>query len=294
MAKRIRYIFMIVVVILFLILPLAIYSQRSATRTGDVDDIPAAISSVSGNYCVECHKKLEGTLKAVVDDWKKSIHYQLGNNCNICHGGNPEINDKRLSKSKEFFYFGKPRKKQMVALCVRGDCHSSSLYQFKKGPHYASVLQTGEPNCVSCHGQHYIRASSRNVLTDKACSACHDIEYSRRIINSIFAIEDELVDVEKKIEFLKEKNVDMIGEEDKISSVKHLFYQLVHVFSTSDILFTKKMVELELKSIKENLLTRIAIVKSLEFLYFFSVGFSIVIIFAFAIYAIRFYGRMKG
>jgi hypothetical protein len=263
MAKRIKCTFTIIVLIQFLILPLAIYSQRSTTRSGDVDDIPPAMTSVKGNSCVECHNKLEGTLRTAVDDWKKSIHYQLGNNCNICHGGNPDINDKRLSKSKEFYYFGKPRKKQIVALCVRGDCHSSSLYQFKKGPHYTSVLQMGEPNCVSCHGEHYIRASSRNVLTDKTCSACHGIEYSRRIINSIFAIEDELVDVEKKIEFLKEKNVDMEDVVDKINSVRHL-------------------------------LTQIAIVKSLEFLYFLSVGFSIVIIFAFAIYAIRFYGRIRG
>jgi hypothetical protein len=294
MAKRMKCIFTIVVLIQFLILPLDIYSQRNATRSEDADDIPAALTSVRGNSCVECHEKLEGALRAAVDDWKKSIHYQLGNNCNICHGGNPDINDKRLSKSKEFYYFGKPLKKQIVALCVRGDCHSSSLYQFKKGPHYMSVLKTGEPNCVSCHGEHHIRTSSRYVLTDKTCSTCHDIEYSRPIVNSIFVIEDEFVDIDKKIEFLKEKNVDMRDVDDKISSVRHLFYQLVHVFATSDVLFTKKMVELELKSIKENLLTQIAIVKSLEFLYFLSVGFSLVIIVAFAIYAIRFYGRVRG
>lgn len=293
MAKRIKRTFTMVVLIPFLILPLAIYGQRNNLRSVKIDDIPAALTTVKGNACVECHKKLEGALKAAVDDWEKSIHYQLGNNCNICHGGNPDINNKKLSKGKEFYYFGKPRKSQIVALCVRGDCHSSSLYQFKKGPHYASVLKTGEPNCVSCHGAHHIRTSSRHVLTDKACSACHAIEYSKEIINSVYLIEDELLDIEKKVEFLKEKNVDMRDVEDKLLSVRHLFYQLVHVFSTGDILFTKKMVELELKSIKENILTQIAIVKSLEFLYFLSVGFSLVIIFAFAIYAIRFYGRSR-
>ncbi len=293
MAKRIKCTFTIVVLIQFLILPLAIYGQRNALRSGEKDDIPDAKNSVKENSCVECHKKLEGALKAAVDDWEKSIHARRGKSCNICHGGNPHIDDERLSKSKKFRFIGKPGKVKVLDFCGRGDCHKTSLQQFEKGPHYTSVLKTGEPHCVSCHGDHNIQRSSKNILTDKKCSACHDIEYSKKIINSVFLIEAEIDEIDEKINLLKRKNADIKDVEDKFISIKHLFYQLVHVFSREDIEFTKKMVELEIKTLKDNLLTKISIVTRLEFLYFLSVGFSLVIIFAFAIYAIRFYGTSR-
>ncbi len=279
-----------IVAVSALLFPVA---QISAQEIEDDGSIPAAIKPVKGNSCVECHKKLTGKLRFVVPEWERSVHALKGNQCNICHGGNPNIYDEKLSKSEQFQFVGRPKQSEISDFCGREGCHRTALTQFKKGPHFRSVQKTGEPNCVTCHSEHGIQRSSRNILTEKICTECHDIAYSREIINTVFKIEDEIQGIEKDVTFLKRRNAQHEDIEDKLNSTKHLFYQLVHVFSREDMVFTKKIIELEIRSLKDIMITRRVIVSRLDLIYILSLIFSVVIIFAFVLYIVRFYGKSQ-
>lgn len=247
----------------------------------------------NGNSCVDCHKALAGNLRSVVLEWEVSVHAKKGNKCNICHGGNPAIYDAKLSKSPEYNFVGRPEKKDITDFCGRGMCHATALHQFKKSPHFDSVLKMGDPNCVSCHGKHNIQRSSMNIISDKTCSDCHSVEYSREIIKSIFSIENDIIKLEENIDYLEKKKADVKDAYDRLKKTKTLFHQLVHVFSKEDIDFTQKIVALEIKSLNDDIVSKLNVVRRLDFIYVFTAVFSFATIFGLAFYVLRMLTKRK-
>jgi len=283
----------LVTIILCSVLMITVYAQSINNKKSGIIDIPPSLTDVKGNFCIDCHSNLEGNLKSVVNKWGKSPHAKKGNKCNICHGGNPGVNDASLSKSKRYSFIGKPGNKISISLCGRGECHDTAINQFIKGPHYQSVLKTGEPNCVTCHGSHNIQHSSGNILSEKTCTACHKTKYSAEIIKLILDIDKKIRKIEKKIEFLRERNAKAQDIEDRFSKIKKLFFQIVHVFSGDDIKFTERIIELEIISLKDNLKTKIAIVNRLDLLYILTLIFSFLLILGFVVYIITIVNRKR-
>ncbi|MDY6967519.1 MAG: multiheme c-type cytochrome [Spirochaetota bacterium] len=255
MKKRNNF-FLVLTFIIMLLYWGAVYAKNSTS-----------IREKEGNSCIQCHIKLQGKLYSVVIEWEKSVHASKGNKCNICHGGNPNIYNAKGSKNKKYDFIGRPKNDRITNFCGRGKCHSKALFQFKKSPHFQSVMESGEPNCTSCHGKHNIQKSSIHIMSDETCSDCHTYQYSREILETVFAIEKDIDNIAQSLDYLKSKNAEVEDLYDLLKMNKHLFHQLVHVFSREDMEFTHKILNLEIASLKTALTTKIALVKRMELLY---------------------------
>jgi len=254
-------------------------------------EIPNAISK--GNSCIERHEKLEGKLKTPIIYWKNSVHAKALKNCNMCHGGNPEIFDEKEAKSKKFNFIGKPSKKVITNFCGRGGCHSEALLQFKKGPHYKSVLKSNHPNCTDCHGIHNIQKSTLKIINEKSCTSCHDSEYSKDIIKEISVIEKDIDKISNDIKFLKKHETDITNLRLEISKIKNLFHQLVHVFSKEDMKTTKKIMTLSLKNITTEVTTKILLTKRLKILYLVMLILGLLTIIIITAYSIMMFSKRR-
>ncbi len=277
-----------VTIIALSIAAFSLYAARSdaADKTGTTAGVHKT------DYCVDCHGKL-GNAAAIVGAWEKSVHGKSGKTCNMCHGGNREVNDSRLAKLKQYGYTGKPDKRMKLAFCGRKECHEVALQQFQRSPHYGSVMKTGEPGCTSCHGIHNIQRTSINIISDKTCSGCHPVDYSREIIASVFAIEKDIDELQKDIRFLEGKKANVTVEKEGLVKTRSLFHQLVHVFSRQDILFTRKVVELEIKSIKDDVSAKKNTVRRMELFFFFTLLFSLLTTLGIGVYIIVVLAKRK-
>jgi Zn finger protein HypA/HybF involved in hydrogenase expression len=132
--------------------------------------------------CVVCHVYLGGELAKPVREWQGSIHQQNGIACDLCHGGNADIdvgNIKQLSPqqfvdmqaramSKSQGFIGKPSGKAMFNLC--GRCHGPSVDKYANSIMGKAYLDNkGGPSCVTCHDAHH------NTIphVPKVCVSCH-------------------------------------------------------------------------------------------------------------------------
>lgn len=281
MIKKTGVPFLIITLICFLAGGLA--AQNRPNEVAPPDD---AADKDRGNACYECHKDLQGKLQAPAMEWEKSIHGKSGKNCNICHGGNPSINDAKKSKAREFRFTGKPDRKMIPMFCGKGECHGTALLQFKKGPHFGSVQKKGEPNCVSCHGSHGIQRSSAGILTDKACAACHPAEYSRKLVGEIFKTEKEIEAINADIIYIQGKGVEVKDMEARLANIRHLFHQMVHIFSVEDMKYTGKIMDLEIKSAKAELFSKVSVTRRLDLLYVLTLSICLIIVLGFGIYTV--------
>jgi hypothetical protein len=238
----------------------------------------------STDHCLDCHKSLGGKHAAIVDQWTGSVHSKGGRGCNSCHGGDHTTGDAKRAKSRESGFNGKPSPKESLTFCGRPECHDLALQQFKKSPHYDSVMKKGAPSCVSCHGGHNVQRSSINIISDKTCSGCHSVEYSRQIISSIFSIEKDLEFIETNIRFLESKKADVQNELSQMEKVKSLFHQIVHVFSREEIQFTRKIVDLEIASLKSGVLMKVDVSRRMDIIYIITIIACFIIVFGLAFY----------
>ncbi len=247
------------------------------------------------NQCIQCHEGFGGKLGAPVTEWKRSVHAKAGNECNICHGGNPDETDKKLAKDKKFDFAGRPDNKTITDFCGRGGCHQTALEQFKRGPHYQSVLKTGRPSCTTCHGVHDIQRSSRSIMTDSMCAAqgCHQAGYSRELVKTVYGIDDGLAALDKNVKYLKEKQGETAMLEKRIAATRHLFHQLVHVFSSEDMKTTKRIIDLEIVNLQNDIGGKVVLIKRLDMLFLIMVVFGLLIVVGVSSYTIFMYSRRR-
>jgi len=238
------------------------------------------------NYCIECHKTLSGTPGSVLLEWRESVHADNNRECQICHGGNPRVNDSRLAKSKKYNFTGKPSKREVLTFCGRRECHSTAFRQFQRSPHYTSVMKEGEPNCVSCHGKHNIQRTTLHIISDRTCSDCHSVEYSRQMVAAISNIEKNIEDIEESFAYLDKRHIEKGETEKRYRELKSYFHQLVHVFSKQEIEYTRKFVELEIEYLDNDLKSKITVVRRLDLIYLLTACISILIIISFAVYVL--------
>ncbi|TAL35694.1 MAG: hypothetical protein EPN93_09550 [Spirochaetes bacterium] len=232
---------------------------------------PAAQGEKS--QCVECHRGLNPRLSAPVTDWESSVHAKGGRDCTTCHGGNPSINDAKRSKGKENNFTGKPDRKDITQFCGRDECHATAAGQFKRSPHFDTVKKTGEPGCTTCHGKHNIQRSSANIIDEKLCINCHPAAYSRDLVTSLKGTQKDIEYIESAMEYLDRKKADIKGLGESLSKIKHLFQQMVHVFTTQEIQFTRRIVETQTKTLVDDVDIKTNIIRRLDYIYLFTVVF---------------------
>jgi hypothetical protein len=138
--------------------------------------------SDQGGACVACHEYMGGDLARSVAEWKGSIHQQNEITCDLCHGGDPDVeigdikklsslerSDKQsLAMSKSSGFIGKPSGKSMFDVC--GECHTESVDKYENSIMGKAYLDNKDgPSCVACHNAH------NNSMPDVpgVCKDCH-------------------------------------------------------------------------------------------------------------------------
>jgi hypothetical protein len=125
---------------------------------------------------------MDGELGRPVKEWKGSIHQQNGITCDLCHGGNPDVDvrnikqltgqelDEKKSQAMSVSrgFIGKPAGRRLFDLC--GRCHGTSVDRYTKSIMGRAYLENkGGPSCVVCHHAH------RNDMPEvpRVCESCH-------------------------------------------------------------------------------------------------------------------------
>jgi hypothetical protein len=132
--------------------------------------------------CITCHEYLGGALAGPVLEWKGSIHRQNGIACELCHGGNADVDignikelspqqladSQSLAMSKSSGFIGKPSGKDMFAMCA--SCHDDAVGRYEYSIMGKAFLgNKGGPSCVACHNAH------NNTIPEipRVCESCH-------------------------------------------------------------------------------------------------------------------------
>lgn len=152
------------------------------------------------DYCVECHKSLEGSAKDPTDNIESDVHFKRGLSCSSCHGGDSTKEDFTEAKDPAKGFVGKPDRNNIPNFC--GKCHADPAYMRRFNPNIQTdqlakynESQHGKLNaggdrkvavCVSCHGVHGIREANDPqapvFITNipRLCASCHaDKEYMK-------------------------------------------------------------------------------------------------------------------
>lgn len=255
------------------------------------ETLPPAMKAQKADYCLQCHQTLAGAMGIAVSEWKKSTHAKRDDNCNICHGGNPDLNDKKAAKDAKYFFAGKRGRYNSVNLCGRGGCHSSAVGLFTSGPHYNMLLKKGKPGCVDCHGAHEVVRPRVKFINPQMCTTCHPAGEVEKTLASLEAVEKKLDDVQSNIDYLIAKNAESRDILAKLADAKNLYRQLVHVMSQREVRHTRREIELQLDDLLAKSQSRVLIVRRLDIIYMVTIGLSFLVVVVFMIFTVRTFSR---
>ena len=140
------------------------------------------VSSESvANSCIQCHSKsdfriTDKKLYKYFRDWDVSIHAQEGVTCVDCHGGNPNITDKKKAHGKDLQHLLTPVKYERISVTC-GKCHEENAENYKKSKHYRIFTEKGRshptPTCVTCHGSINTSIPKHDDIAE-LCTSCHN------------------------------------------------------------------------------------------------------------------------
>jgi len=119
------------------------------------------------------------------------------------------------------------------------------------------------------------------------------VEYSREIISSIFSIEKDLESIEAGISLLESKKADVKNELLQMEKLKSLFHQIVHVFSREEIQFSRRIVDLEIASLKNGVMMKVDVSRRMDIIYITTIAVSFIIVFGLAFYVFWMLSRRR-
>lgn len=176
-------------------------AMRPAADTGDAapgdadqpSPPPPAAGKPGFNSCINCHWWLLGEHQQLVDQFRSSIHAEIGLGCEACHGGDPTTMKMDVSMGAKAGYVGRPDRASVPGLCAR--CHSNGAYMkpfggirtdqlelYRTSAHGIALFQRGNRDvavCSDCHSAHNIlRVKNPNSTVYKlnvvaTCGRCH-------------------------------------------------------------------------------------------------------------------------
>lgn len=148
------------------------------------------------NSCIDCHSASpDKRLSQPFVLWSKSVHAQVGNTCDGCHGGNPRDSSEN-AMSKENRFYGVPQREQITSFC--GKCHQELSKDFKKSIHW----QTGARNCVDCHGSHTIQRISLEIINEDKCGECHGYAKPEKLKQVLSSLHDRFHAAKDKVKLI--------------------------------------------------------------------------------------------
>ncbi|MBI4211638.1 MAG: cytochrome c3 family protein [Deltaproteobacteria bacterium] len=190
----------------------------------------------SESTCVSCHRDLEGMLSEPVRLWEKSIHHDMGNGCEGCHGG--DKNDPAEAMSPQKGFVGVPSTDKIVDFC--GKCHVGVSENFKKSVHFqasqTNLLQKkNTPTCVTCHRSHDIHKASLDLINESLCSTCHSFENPKRIKEAFASTELSLEHRKEDLNYLERRGMSVKKLKEKHFALRNTLHQLTHTFDVPEI-----------------------------------------------------------
>jgi len=153
----------------------------------------AAVQPGLINSCIDCHRSLpDKRLSQPVQLWSKSVHAEVGNTCDGCHGGDPkEMSKKAMSKDNHFI--GPPKDGEVASFC--GKCHQEIAKNYIGSPH---GMYDG-PTCKDCHGSHSIYRISADIINPEKCSECHEYFAPEKLKNILQSLHGPFHEAENKV-----------------------------------------------------------------------------------------------
>ncbi len=195
----------------------------------------AAFQEPLTNSCIACHSDLGvERLSRPVTLWASSVHAEVGNTCDGCHGGNPKDPTEEAMSAANHFSRG-PKKAEVTAFC--GKCHQELSKYFKDSAH--SV--TGTQNCVQCHGAHAIQRISIEIIAPEKCGTCHDYAPADKLKTVLLGLHDRFGSSKEKIRKIYGLPTQPLV--DQLGNVWNQLRQVRMVSHTFDITRVKKKAE---------------------------------------------------
>jgi hypothetical protein len=182
------------------------------------------------NSCITCHKDLpDARLSKPVTLWASSVHAEVGNTCDGCHGGDPnDPTEKSMSDGKQF-HLG-PKEGEVTGFC--GKCHQELSEYFKESAHWA----TGTQNCIQCHGTHTVQRISIEIINPDKCGTCHDYEPADKLKTVLLGLHDRFGASKEKIKSIQGLPTQPLENElDKVWSQLRQVRMVSHTFDMTRI-----------------------------------------------------------
>lgn len=177
------------------------------------------------NSCINCHQTLDDErLKNPVSLWSGSVHAEVGNSCDTCHGGNPEVATVD-AMSKDAGFLAVPKEDETVAFC--GKCHQELAGRYMDSLHGMLEMLT----CINCHGTHAIKRISVDIINRDRCMECHDYEEPEKLLNILRSLHENFNSSKnrlKKITSLPTLRIDL--ELDKTRKKLRQVRMISHTF----------------------------------------------------------------
>ncbi|MCH8208596.1 MAG: hypothetical protein IIA62_06040 [Nitrospinae bacterium] len=209
----------------------------------------AAFQEPLKNSCVACHRDLPvERLSRPVTLWASSVHAEVGNTCDGCHGGDPDNPTKNSMSAKNNFYAA-PKEEDIINFC--GKCHRELADNFQTSEHAITETQ----NCIGCHGSHAIRRISIEIINPEKCGACHDYESADKLKTVLLHLHDRFEDSKEKI--LQIRGLPTQPLEDELGKVWKQLRQVRMVSHTFDMTRIEKRAE-EVQTLMQTMESEIA------------------------------------
>ena len=178
----------------------------------------AAFQTGMENSCIQCHSKLDDVrLVQPFQQWQESVHAEVGNTCDGCHGGNPQ-DATMASMSATNNFRSAPKEGEVVAFC--GKCHQELADNFENGFHGAQ----GEPTCINCHGSHTIHRISVDIIQPEKCTSCHEYDSPQRLKTILQDLRENFQSAKTELEQIKGFPLKTLK-----SNLKNVWHKLRHV-----------------------------------------------------------------
>lgn len=243
----------------------------------------AAFQEPLKNSCITCHKDLpDERLSRPVTLWASSVHAEVGNTCDGCHGGDPNDSTERSMSDGNHFYLG-PKEEEVIAFC--GKCHQELSEYFKQSAHWA----TGTQSCIQCHGTHTIQRISLEIINPEKCSACHEYESADKLKTVLLGLHDRFGASKEKIENIQGLPIQPLA--DQLGNVWDELRQVRMVSHTFDMTRIKKKAE-EVQALMATMESEIARMEGIEQERKL-LGWSLIALFAAMAMAIYLYNRTE-
>lgn len=195
------------------------------------------------NTCIRCHAILpDKRLSEPVALWARSVHAEVGNTCDGCHGGDPS-NHTGKSMSKEKDFQPAPSKKEIASFC--GKCHQEIADNYMISPHWKKKAQS----CIDCHGSHTIKRVSSEIVNEVKCGKCHAYDIADKYISTLQSLHDSIKASEEQAKLIVGFPTETIDED--INRVWKRSRQLRMISHATDF----KLMEIETEKVQALLRT---------------------------------------